>query len=209
MPFTDAQLLYPHELTHDQVLAKIDAVLARSPNAGTFVDPLTGETHPGLADPALGFAHAMWRLCLEYGLNPAWCLVSLQRERSLLGKKATSIQDFIYAFGYVGQDAPGQKNPRWNGLFPQLWLCVHQSAWIAGIGSSSNYGVTENLRPGARRWFSPAAAQPIQLYSAPGMLDKMIVPTSMKQHVILTYTPHAAAEDTADQCLHQFAPEFE
>lgn len=195
MMLLDRHIVYPHGLSDDQVMGRIDAVLQRSPNAARFMDPATG------------FTHAMWRWCLEYDLNPAWTLISLQRERSLLGKLSTDIHDWLYAFGYVGHDGAGTINPKWNGLVPQLWLCIHQSAWISSFGLPECYGVKENLRPGATRW-NPRRPAPIQLYGAPNVKDKLYTPASLPEHLILTYTPHAEAVAKAGQILQQFAPEF-
>lgn len=191
----DRHIVYPHLLTDDQVLARIDAVLQRSPNRAR------------LTDPANGFSHAMWRWCLEYDLNPAWALVSLQRERSLLGRLSENLQDWLYAFGYVGHDGAGTINPRWNGLVPQLWLCIHQSAWIGGFGAPECYGVQRNLRPGATRW-NPLQPSRIQLYEAATVRGAIVTPASRAEHLILTYTPHAESIPKAGQLLEQFAPEF-
>lgn len=196
MPFQDHHLIYPHTLSHDEVCKRIAAVLARSKNSDV------------LADPRFGWDHFIWRVCYEYDLNPAWVLISLQRERSLEGKAATDVHDWLYALGYVGQDGPGTKNERWNGLAVQIWLCIHQTAWIAGFGLGEAYGVNANVRPGATRW-NPNNPQKIQLYTAPDVKGPVITPGSMHQHVVLTYTPHAEAEDRAGQLLHEVCPEFE
>lgn len=195
--FQDKHLVYPHQLGMDDVLARITAVLGRSKNAQV------------LADPRLGLDHLIWRVCLEYDLNPAWPLISLQRERSLLGSPAEDIHAWLYALGYVGQDGPGTVNHRWDGLAVQLWLCVHQTAWIAGFGEDEAYGLSLNLRPGAARWEGPAKAVPIQLYTAPNVKGEIYTPTCMAEHVVYSYTPHLEALPLAGQLLHQFAPEFE
>ncbi len=204
----DKHFIYPHELSHDEVCARIDAILARSPNAHARFDEATQTFFPGLCDPLQGLTHGIWRWCYEYDLNPAWVMISLQRERSLLGKKADGIHDFLYAFGYVGQDGPGTRNERWNGLTPQAWLCIHQSAWIAGFGSIDAYGVKENLHPTAARW-NPSHPSPIQLFKAPNVKGDLYVPCNLAEHVILTYTPHMEAISSASSILHQFSPEFE
>lgn len=192
----DHHFIYPHNLDPDAVCTKIEAVLARSKNADV------------LADERWGLANGIARWCREYDFGPAWVLISLQRERSLLGLKATDVHDYLYALGYVGQDGPGTKNPRWNGLIPQTWLCVHQSAWLAGFGSGDQYGVLQQIRPEARRW-NPNNPSPIQLYSAPNVKDKVIIPASLTEHVVYSYTPHAEAMPKASEYLHDFAPEFE
>jgi hypothetical protein len=192
----DQHFIYPHALPHDEVVRRISAVLGRSKNADV------------LADPRYGWDRLIWRLCLEYGLNPAWVLLSLQRERGLLQRPAAALHDWQYALGYVGQDGPGQANPRWNGLAVQLWLCVHQTAWIAGFGPAEAYGMAANLRPGASRW-NPAAPTSIQLYGAPGVPAQPYTPAALHEHVILTYTPHLDELVLAGQLLHDNAPEFE
>lgn len=187
--------IYPHDLEKDEVIRRMTAVLSRSPNAGRFLNP------------DMGLVAAVWRWCLEYDFNPAWWLVSLERERGLLRTLSTNPHDWLYALGYVGQDGAGTVNPRWNGLIPQSWLCIHQTAWIAGFGQPSNYGVLDNLHPHAARW-NANNPEPIQLYSSPNVKDKTVVPTSLSQHVILSYTPHAQAEDVADNILKRDLPEF-
>ncbi len=192
----DRHFVYPHELAHDEVCARVLAVLKRSKNFDV------------LADPRLGLDHFIWRTCLEYDLNPAWPLLSMQRERSLLGVKADDVHDYLFALGYVGQDGAGTKNERWNGLAVQLWLCIHQTAWIAGFGLGAAYGVQLNLRPTARRWDSRFPSK-IQLYTAPNVRGDLYLPKSLSEHVVLTYTPHAEALPRAGELLHQFVPEFE
>lgn len=192
MQIEDKHFIYPHELSDDDVIARIVSVFKRSPNAAVFLDE------------KYDIPNSIWRWCKEYDLNPAWPLISLQRERSLLGKLATSPSDWDFACGYVGQDAPGTKNKRWNGLVNQLWLCIHQTAWLAGFGVPDNYGVKENLHPRAPRWI-PAHDQPIKLLDVE---PRVVTPCNIAEHVIYTYTPHAEAFPRAGQLLSQFVAEF-
>jgi hypothetical protein len=141
-------------------------------------------------------------------MGPAWPLLSLQRERGLLGHPASDIHDWLYAEGYVGQDGPGTVNHRWDGLVPQLWLNIHQTAWLGGHGSPDAYGVFANIHPGAGRW-DAGHPSPIQLYTTPGVKGSWYTPRSEAEHCVLSYTPHAESMDLAGKLLSQFAPEFQ
>ena len=197
MILQDKHIYYPHELTHNDVCDRIQSVLEKSPNCDV------------LADPRLGLAHYIWRTCLEYGVNPAVPLISLQRERSLLGRKSENPQDFVFACGYVGKDGPGTVNERWNGLTVQLFLCIRQSGWISGVGPKEAYGVLASLWPGVgERWTVAHPMQPIQLYDSASQPAGTYVPKTLAEHWSLTYTPHKEAPATNGAILEQFVSEF-
>lgn len=197
MILQDKHIYYPHELTHDDVCQRIQAVLEKSPNAEI------------LADPQLGLAHYIWRECLEHGISPAVPLMSLERERSLLGRLSTDSHDYLYACGYVGKDGPGTVNHRWDGLVTQLFLCIRQSGWIAGVGPKEAFGVLASLWPTVgERWTTSHPMQPIQLYSSPTTPAGTYVPKTLAEHWSLTYTPHKESPATNATILEQFAPEF-
>ena len=193
----DKHIYFPHELDPDDVCSRIQAVLEKSPNADV------------LADPRLGLNHYIWRECLEHGISPVVPLMALERERSLLGNKSTNPHDFTFACGYVGHDGPGTVNPRWNGLIVQLFLCIRQAGWVAGVGPAEMFGYLQSIWPTVgERWTTSHPMQAIQLYGAPNLETEKYVPKILAEHVCLTYTPHVEALAVNAKIVEQFIPEF-
>jgi hypothetical protein len=133
-------LLYPEALNPGEVVSMIQATLDDATANRDVWD-----------DPRFDWANFIYRICLEYGINPAWPLISLQREQSLLSKPGTP-RAFQFANGVVGQDAPGTANNLWSGLPNQIFLSVRSMAWSLNVGPAAAFGCRPGLYPTWRRW---------------------------------------------------------
>lgn len=197
----DKHFLYPDNLPPAVVVAMIQTVLNRAPaNQDVW------------QNPGRRIANVIYRWCEEWGVNPAWVLVGLQRERGLYTKPATA-HDFDFALGFVGKDGPGTVNELWNGLEQQIILCARGTGWLMGRGN--NYGWRPGLAPTVRRWV-PGQPQHIQLLGddhlpAKGP-DGILLPShlcaDLAEWVQLSYTPHAQVLDLNQSILERWAPEF-
>ena len=137
-------------------------------------------------DQRMDWANFIQRESWKKGVNPAWVLVSLQRERSLLGQKGED-HDFDFAQGVVGQDSPGSVNERWNGLPTQIMLSVECAAWLGGIGLSSNFGYRPGLWPTQPRW---PYGKVVKLYDSDHKPIGFHNCLSLEEYVQLSFTPH-------------------
>lgn len=140
-------------------------------------------------DPKMDWANYIYWVSLEYWINPIWILVSLQRERSLLGKHGEE-RDFDFAQGFVGQHGPGTKSESWDGLPSQIQLSARCSSWSLGRRPTESFrrGSHLGILPSWSRWNGSGIE--IDLYS-----DKTFQPIKKKlicdvaEYVQLVFTP--------------------
>lgn len=171
---------------------RVKACLAESPELGPLCD-----------DPKFRLHLLISRTCLEYGLHPAWLLVSLCRERSLLrGTEAfTTPKDYDYACGFVGSDAPGTTNPGWNGLTNQIWRCARHTAWYLGMAPKQCFGYEPGLWPTQPRW---GESKSVWLTT-----DKVWHKCQgADEYAQLMYTPHLEVLDVNQTCYDKFVAEY-
>ncbi len=194
MPLLDKHILYPDDLAPAEVVAKIQAVLRRAKaNQDLWLDE------------KMDWENFIFRAAFEWGVNPAWILVSLQRERSLFGQEGDA-HDFDFAEGFVGRDEPGTTNERWNGLPTQIFLAARGTGWLTGRGES--FGWREGLRSkGVARW-QPGRANKVQLFNDDHSNGENHLCTTVAEFVQLSYTPHLKVLAVNQTILGQWAPEF-
>ncbi len=203
MALEDKHILYPDHLVPPDVVARIQAVLNRAKaNKAIWLDE------------KMDWENFIFRTCFEWGINPAWVLVSLQRERSLFGQEGDE-RDFDFAQGFVGQDAPGTANTRWNGLPTQIFLAARGAGWLSGRGEG--FGWRPGLRSaGVRRW-QEGKENTVQLLGADHQAAKdpktgKVLPPhvcgSVAEYIQLMYTPHLEVLGVNQSILSQWAPEF-
>jgi hypothetical protein len=142
-----------------------------------------------------GIPELIHRTCWHFGVSPLWLLVSLQRERSILGKLADS-DDLNIACGVTNQDEPGMANPLWSGLATQIFMCAKSAAWLGGIGSDDAFGYRDGLWPSAPRWprFRMVDLKEPQMSHVCG---------TMAEYVQLSYTPHYPVLEANSKILNE------
>lgn len=178
----ESHLLYPEQLSKDQVIAEIRSCLEQS-------------DEPLLKDPKLAWWNGIQRECWEKILNPIIILVSLQRERGLLANdgRAATERDFEFGLGVVGQHTAGTANTSWNGLDNQLHMAIRSAAWIAGIGPREAFG-NPKLWSQAERWTERDSANGgklIDLLHPDGSFAKKYLCKDRMEWLELSYTPSA------------------
>ncbi len=174
MMLLDTDLLWPVGADASEIEKRVEACLDNADANRDVWD-----------DPRFHYPSFITRVCLEYGVHPAWVLTSFQRERGLLGSKGT-VRDWEFANGVVGKDGPGTVNNLWNGLPTQIFLSVRTFAWLARVGPIP---YRPGLIPQAKRYY-PGDANAVQLldsaHNAVGFHEAEC-PTEYAQ---LMFTPH-------------------
>jgi hypothetical protein len=188
----EKHFFWPSEMDSAAVRDKIALVLENSANAVV------------LGDDAFDWANLIHRTCFHFGINPVWVLISLQREQSLLGKRAV---DYAYkvATGFTGKDSAGQTNSLWNGLATQIFMCAKNTAWYAGIGPDTNFGHDSSLWPRSiHRWErgEDENGYAIMLYDKPIPAVKTIY--TLPEYCQLRYTPHISVLETNFSIFRDF-----
>ena len=189
----DTHILYPDFLQPEDVVGKIKAVLSRAHSNNEV-----------WTDPKMKWENFIFRASFEWGINPAWLLIGLQRERSLFGQEGDE-KDFNFAEGFVGKDGPGTVNERWDGLPTQLFLAARGTAWLACRGF--NFGWRGGIAPSVPRWRVGSHNQ-IMLLGDDHQETGMHECETMAEFVQLSYTPHLKVLDVNHSILEQWAPEF-
>ena len=182
----DQHVFYPEVIHPDDVVAKINAVLARTLNEGN---------KSILLNPDLDLANFIQRACWKAGINPAVVLIALVRERGLLvNEAAADAHDWDYACGVVGSDNPGTVNDRWDGLLTQILMCCELTAWYIGVGPDSNFGYRVGLEPHAvGRW---PVQQTVDILNERHQVVKAgHVCGCAAEYAQLTFTPHLGLGD--------------
>lgn len=146
------------------------------------------------SDERLDWHNYIYRICLEYGIHPIWPLISLQRERSLLGTPG-KIRDYDYATGFVGQDTPGTADPKKNGLPTQIFHCVRAAAWSANIGPRANFGYRLGIWPTAATRWRDDAQNSINLLDKNHNAAGTRVALNRAEKIQLDFTPHLEVMD--------------
>lgn len=187
MILEDQHFKYPEDMKPSEVISRIDQVLkAATANRDVW------------NDERMDWENLIHRECWFRGVHPIWPLVSLQRERSLLGR-AGGIRDFDFAEGVVGQDKPGSVNETWNGLPTQLLLSIRTAAWLGGIGPRANFGYRIGLWPSAARWDAlqqGGGVGPVQLYNDQHESSGFHQAKTMAEYIQLKFTPHLEVLET-------------
>lgn len=175
MRFTDKHLFYDESLSPEQQLQAIKRVLDRS------------KSGVELMIHGYGIAELIHRACWHFGVSPLWILVSIQRERSILGQLADST-DLMYACGVVNQDEAGTANPLWLGLATQIFMGARTAAWLAGIGPQEAFGYRKGLWPTPGRWgmTDSLLGKKIELRTP----RTTVRASSASEYMQLSYTPH-------------------
>lgn len=142
------------------------------------------------------------RTCWHWGVHPAWPLVSLQREQSILGKGMTP-SSMMLACGVTNQDEAGSANPLWNGLPTQLWMTCRLMSWYLNLAPDDAFGYRKGLWPTCARWrwFNGA----ILGRKCDGLDYKTADPAEWAQ---LMYTPHLKVLETNGEALEDFVAPY-
>jgi hypothetical protein len=182
-------LRYPAGMSSQDVITKITDILFNCP--GAFL----------LKSSGIFWPNYIKRICSHFGVHPAWPIISLQREQSLLGNP--NLESLKRACGFVGQDNPGTANKTWDGLPTQLFLCVRNMAWYMGETPDTLFGATPDQWPsGIHRWGlndAEGSGYPVMLYDTEPPQRR---PTSKQEEFCqLTYTPHLKVLETNDNLL--------
>lgn len=187
MRLEDKHLVYDESIPPAEQLRRIKFVME---NSASGVELLMA---------GMGIPELVHRCCWMFGVSPLWVLVSLQRERSILGRLASST-DLDYACGVTGQDGPGMANPLWKGLGTQVYMSARTIAWLAGIGKPEAFGYRPGLWPSEKRW-EPVDAihgKPVNLLDTPPSIHTA---RSRAEYAQLAFTPHIKVLDTNGEIL--------
>lgn len=188
MRLEDKHFIFPDSEQAEKVIARIKAVLSAPAvqNKDVFLDE------------RLDLYNSIYYESLDAWVNPIWPLISLQRERSLLGQKGDE-KDFDFANGYVGRHAPGTENTSWNGLGTQIKLGLRTASWTMGKRPSICFrrGSIEGKLPDWERW---SGANKIALLRNKPPYDVVAqhVCGSMAEYVQLRFTPSETWEELLD-----------
>ena len=184
-------LRYPKNLDGIDIIQRIDKILSNCQGALIF-------NRPGMY-----WANYIKRICSHFGVHPAWPLISLQREQSLLGNP--NQDGLIFACGFVGQDIPGTSNKTWDGLATQLFLNVKNMSWYMGETSRELFGANLEQWPNdIHRWTTEDAINgyPQMLYDTNPPQRRLT--TDQAEFCYLTYTPHIEVLQTNQVLLDKW-----
>ena len=174
---TDQNFIWNEAVNINDYITAIKTVLNQSPSVSFFTDPQS-------AWPSF-----MARVCREYGVNPAWILVSFEREQGLLSAPVSQLKPWSWeaATGFVGQDQPGTSNPLYLGFPGQIWRCARQTGWLTGQGPIELYGGNNTkLMPTIARW----KGQPITINLLDSNPPESFQCLDLATYCQLMYTPH-------------------
>lgn len=173
----DRHFRYPEHIRSTDMIAKIEQALSKSPALLPLVN-----------DPKHRLGIYIQRLCWEYGLHPVWILITLQREQSLLTTDTERDWSFDAATGFVGQDRPGTRNPRYMGLHNQIWRCIRHTAWYLGFINPAMFGYRVGLRPTQPRFVAGETID-VPLLDSAHELDGEFMCNTAAEYAQLLYTP--------------------
>lgn len=119
------------------------------------------------------------------GVNPAWILVSLQREQSLIDNAASKPSDkrLNGALGYAMFD-DGTINPTFQGFWRQVW------------GAAKSAGDTMRL------WALANKGKPYPVNYG----KDVVVPQNAASALVYRYTPHGSAAVTTHKLYKKYFP---
>ncbi len=149
--------------------AEIEIMLTR----GALADLITPDVH-GVMRSALDI---IWNASQEFGLNPRFLLVLLQREQSLIEDDSPTQDQLDWAMGYAVCDSCSKTDPiiqKFKGFGKQ----VHYAAkriYESYLQDLNSRGYTET-------GVGPGRVVMID--------DQMVIPVNKATSVLYTYTPH-------------------
>lgn len=177
--------------------------------------PLLAKSALGLwvTDPSIGgnLAEFIALTCRNWNVNPAWVMVSAQREQSTLTTKS---EDFKKSsrnawLGFVGQDVGRTAKPGYYGVYTQVERCCEQTAWLRGAEHRLHWPYYVLKAKSAERW---APGVKISVEGVPDPKTGLSVkgrwspyqPEDAGEYIQLAYTPHWDVLATNEKIAERF-----
>ena len=156
-----------------------------------------------VTDPTIGgnLAEYIALVCRNWNINPAWILLSGEREQSTL---STHFDDFKQSsrmawLGFVGQDVGRTTKPGYYGVYTQVERCCEQTAWLLGIESRNKWAPYALAAKSSERYF-PGVFLMIERDGA----QVKYYPSDAGEYVQLSYTPHWDVLETNEKIQKDF-----
>ena len=204
----DAFFRWPWEMSLVPAVEYMKPIFLASPELARYeTDPKEGPLSEYIA-----------LICRQWDISPAWVLVSLQREQSLLTKKCETEEARVKALkaasGFVGRDVGRADLPGYYGIRAQVYRCVEQTAWNMGIIGSDCWRewlrtrkTVNRYRPGIRLKVEGVPESIICLNKdAQGWGD--YAPITAGEYMQLSYTPHWHVLKANEDIAKKFAAQF-
>jgi len=175
----------------NEAINKISPMLQKSA-LGIYID-----------DPSIGgnLAEYIALVCRNWNINPAWVMVSAQREQSTLTTPAADFKRSARAawLGFVGQDVGRTTKPGYYGVYTQVERCCEQTAWLHGTEANGKWPPYLRAAKESRRFY-PGVSLNIERNGSP----VKYYPKDAGEYVQLKYTPHWAVLDTNESIAEKF-----